>query len=105
MNRWNGDGLINQLDAQFFTRIAKKYYESTGVIMNSSWIDNVMKTAVADVYSAEFAEKTIPFIRINPTADEIISSKAFDEEIWPISNHIVDRWIDKMDEYVRFMSV
>lgn len=105
MKRWHGDGLLNQLDGQFFTRIAKRYYESTGILMNSDWIEETMKPAIADVYSAEFAEKTLPFVRLNLKANEIISAKAFDEELWPIRNHIVDRWIDKMDEYVRFMSV
>ncbi len=94
--RWNGTGLINILDAQFYVRLAKVYYELTGILINSEWLEKVYKPAFFEVYSQELAENTVKFTAIDPTADEIITSKRWDDEIWPVSNKVVDEYVSYM---------
>ncbi|MCR5185629.1 MAG: hypothetical protein K6D97_00735 [Clostridia bacterium] len=94
--RWNGTGLINILDAQFYVRLAKVYYRLTGILINSEWLKEVYKPAFFEVYSEELAENTVKFTAIDPTADEIITSKRWDDEIWPVSNEVVDGYVSSM---------
>jgi len=96
MARWNGNGLINTMDAHFYVRLAKVCYEMTGTLINSEWIENVYKPAFYDVYSQELAENTVKFTAIDPTADEIITSMRWDDEIWPVSNEVVDGYVKYM---------
>ena len=93
MARWNGNGLINTMDAHFYVRLAKVYYELTGILINSEWLEYVYKPAFFEVYSQELAENTVKFTAIDPTADEIITSKRWDDEIWPVSNEVVDGYV------------
>lgn len=96
MARWNGDGLLNQLDAQFYVRVAKRYFEKTGIRLNRQWIEDAMKPTYFEAYSPELAEKTVKFISIHDTAEEIITLGAFDRSCWPVSNGYVDQYIDWM---------
>ncbi len=98
MARWNGDGLLNQLDSQFFVRLAKVYWKKTSELADASWIQRVMKTAIFEAYSKELAEKTCDFISIDPLAHKIISEGRFDEEIWSVPNSLVDRWVERLFE-------
>lgn len=98
MNRWNGDGLLNQIDAQFYVRVAKRYFEKTGVRMNRQWIEDVMKPSIFKAYSPELAEKTVKFISVHDKAEEVITNGCFDEACWPLDNAVVDKWIDWMLE-------
>ena len=98
MAKWNDDGLLNQLDAQFYVRVAKRYFEKTGIKMNRKWIEEVMKPSFFEAYSQELAEKTIKFISIHDKAEEVITSGCFDEDCWPLPNNVVDQWIDWMLE-------
>lgn len=99
MARWNDDGLLNQFDAQFFTRLAKRYFEKTGMLANSQWIEDVMKPSIFGAYSEELAHNTVKFISLHPLSDELISQKRFDEEIrWPVPNRVVDTWIEWLFE-------
>ena len=96
MMRWNDDGLLNVLDAQFYVRLAKRYFEKTGILANSEWIEQVFKPAFFRTYSQELAEKTVKFISINHFAETAISTKNWDEESWPVPNWVVDQFIDWM---------
>ncbi len=98
MARWNGDGLLNQIDAQFYVRVAKRYFEKTGVRMNRQWIEEVMKPSFFEAYSPELAANTVKFISIHDKAEEVITNGCFDEACWPLDNDVVDKWIDWMLE-------
>jgi hypothetical protein len=96
MMRWNGDGLINILDAQFYVRLAKRYYEATGILANATWIEQVFKPAFFRTYSQELAEKTVKYVSINHFAEEVINNMSWDEETWPVPNWLVDQFIEWM---------
>ena len=98
LERWNGDGLLNQLDAQFYVRLAKRFYEATGILINRHWVEVEMKPAFFEAYSKELAENTVKFISISDVAEDIISSHNFDQEIWPVSNKYVDQYLNWMME-------
>lgn len=96
MQRWMDDGLLNIIDAQVYVRLAKRYYEMSGILANTEWCEQVFKPAFFEVYSKELAEKTVKFVSINHFAEEAISTKNWDDESWPIPNWIVDQHIDWM---------
>lgn len=103
MARWNDDGLLNQLDAQFYVRLAKLYYERTSILANRQWIEEIMKPAIFRAYHPDLAEKTVKFISINDLAEEIISSKDFDRECWPLPNSAVDEWVNAMQDKILYL--
>ena len=102
MDRWQ-KGLLNELDDQFFVRLSKKFFAVTGTKTDAGWIDRVMKIAIRERYSPEMAEETIKFVSLSDKANTIIQSGNFDDEVWPLSNVIVDYYVGKiLDEVLKY---
>ena len=97
MERWTR-GLLNELDDQFFVRLAKRYHEVTDAVADRDWIRVAMKDAMHQCYSSELAEGTLKFVTLSDKANDIIGRRKFDEEVWPVPNVLVDQWIDWMFE-------
>ena len=91
--RWKDNGLLNQIDSQVFVRVAKCYFEETGIKMNKKWIEEEMKPSFFSAYSQELAEHTTNCISFLDIADDIITSGDFDRDCWDIPNPYVDMWI------------
>lgn len=98
-SRWE-TGLINLLDNQFYIQLAKAYYEATGILANQTWIETEVKPAIRQIYSPELAESAVKFVNLNPKVDEIVSAKAWDEEIWPIPNFFAQQSVQWMMEAI-----
>ena len=60
-------------------------------------------------FPKELAENTIKFVTIDSKVDELISSKKFDDEIWPISNGVSDFWsevlLKEMESELRKLNI
>lgn len=97
MERWSR-GLINELDDQFYVRLAKRYYEKKNVKANNFWLKHVMCKAIRQVYSDDLANNTVKYISLSERADELIKNLSFDDPNWPVPNWIVDQAIDWMME-------
>lgn len=92
-SRWQ-TGLLNELDSQFYVMMAKRFYQATGILANQAWLDEVIMQAMKKVFPKELAENTIKFVTIDSKVDELISSKRFSDEVWPISNGVSDFWVE-----------
>lgn len=97
LERWT-KGILSELDDQFFVRLSKRFFQYTGVRTDKDWIQNVMCRAIHEAYSDELAEATVKFVSLSDKANELIAEGRFDDECWPVSNSIVDQWIDWMLE-------
>lgn len=95
MERWS-KGLLNELDDQFFVRLAKVYRDYTNEKVDQNWIEKVMCRAIRKAYSRSLAEATLKFVSLSDKASTIISDGRFDEECWLIPNKVVDQWIGWM---------
>ncbi len=101
--RWQGEGLLNQLDTQVFVRLAKVYYEKTGILVSRQWIEDLIKPAFYKAYSKELAENTVRFLNISDYADEMISTKNFDVSGWPVSNRVADQFVQILFTHIQMV--
>lgn len=92
--RWNGESLVNRFDTQVFIALAKRLYETQGIIANRAWFEQEVFPIFREVYSKELAEKTIRFITMTDAANETISAKKFAYESGPVPADQVDAFID-----------
>ena len=98
MDRWS-EGLLTRFDDQFYVRIAKMYFEATGIKANREWLEETMKTAIREVYPEDLAEATVKFVSLSDKANDIITNELFDDEVqfddeaWPVKNCFADQWV------------
>lgn len=92
--RWNGESLVNRFDTQVFIALAKRLYETQGIIANRAWFEQEVFPIFREVYSEELAEKTIRFVTMTDAANETISAKKFAYESGPVPADKVDAFID-----------
>lgn len=92
--RWDGESLVNRFDTQVFIALAKRLYETQGIIANRAWFEQEVFPVFREVYSKELAEKTIRFVTMTDAANETISAKKFAYESGPVPADQVDAFID-----------
>ena len=75
--RWSGESLVNSFDSQVFIALAKRLYETQGILANREWFEQEIFPAFRKCYSDELAENTIRYITMTDAANTTISAKEF----------------------------
>lgn len=97
-SRWE-TGLINLIDDQMYIRLAKAYYEETGIIANQEWIDTIVKPAIHETYSEEQANSACKFINLSERLNQIVSNKNWNGNV-PLPDFLMDQAITWMMEAI-----
>lgn len=91
--RWNGESLASSFDTQMFIALAKRLYQTSGIISNRNWFEKEFFSKLHEMYSQELAEKTINSITMTDFTDDTITSREFDYK-GPVLSEDVNKFID-----------